>query len=132
MRSWGWTTLPTATPSNTLMTVLNRKLSLLTQWIEDAGDYLSGVGGLQVNAVQPPVAGKRMWRVTNTSATSITALREGRSGQMVILWFDNANTTLVHSATLQLVGAVNYVGAADTALMLATVDGTIWRELLRR
>lgn len=129
MRAWGWTTLPVGTTPAVLLTVLNRKLSLLTQWVEDASDSVQGVGALALNVTQPSVAGKHLWRAANTSATTITALREGRAGQTITVWFDNGNTTLQHGTNLQLVGSVNYTGASGKAIQLGTVDGTVWREL---
>lgn len=104
-------------------------LGRLGAWSRQLVLAFQGVGTLAAGDTKPSVSGRRLWKTANTGATTITELRDGTSGQEIVLWFTDANTTLQHGANLKLVGGVNYTGAAGKTLLLATADGTEWREV---
>lgn len=115
-----------------IATRLNAKMPLLVQALREIARGAAGVAVLAGGSATPSVAGHRVWRVRNTSAQTVTMLREGDAGQQVLLVFEDGNTTLQHGPDLVLVGAVNYTGAAGRVLALVTVDGTTWREYPNR
>jgi len=82
----------------------------------------------------PNVIGIGTLLVNNGSATSITALIGASDGQIVHLVFQNANTTMVSSATLLMTGSVNVTPSAWSVItMLKVPAGTSdrWIELSR-
>jgi len=68
--------------------------------------------------------------VSNTSPTNITGLSDYYDGQIVTLLFTNGNSTLVHSGTFQLAGAVN-LSPTSGATVTMMFHGADWRELGR-
>src|SRR5688500_11524977 len=65
----------------------------------------------------PSVLGAQYFECANTGATSITFLDDGVPGQTVTIRMD-ANTTLVDSATLVLLGGSNMAGTSDDLVTL--------------
>jgi hypothetical protein len=103
-------------------------------------------GGLAVNELRllhataadadttPSVAGVATLYLSNTGATNVTALDDGTDNQVVTLVFTNANTTLVHSATLTLTGSTNVTPSAYSVIKLQRVPAAIsarWVEVSR-
>jgi hypothetical protein len=92
-----------------------------------------GVQAFPANATTPSVgndlSGQR--RTANVAATAITDFLDPYSTQQIVLFVNDANTTLQHGAGLILKGGVNY--AAPNGEMIVLVrDNTLWRELSRR
>lgn len=72
--------------------------------------------------------------LSNTGATSITALDDAVEGQIIRLIATNGNTTLVHSSTLMLAGSVNVTLTAWSSVTLERVPNSIsarWVEVAR-
>jgi len=82
----------------------------------------------------PSVAGIGTLLINNGSAQNITALNSGSDGQIVQLVFQNANTTMVSSASLLMAGSVNVTPTAwsvITMLKVPTSTSDRWIELSR-
>lgn len=78
----------------------------------------------------PSIKGVRSIIFGNTGATSVTAFDDGVPLQEIIVRASNGNTTLVHSASLRLVGKTNRVLTANDCLMfVATNAGTAVTEV---
>jgi hypothetical protein len=72
----------------------------------------------------------KLFKVSNTGATSVTTLDGAQNGDEVALLFTNGNTTLVHSAGFRLKGATNVTpGFANVIRMY--FDSTTWFETSR-
>ncbi len=81
----------------------------------------------------PSVIGREVLRISNTVATSITALDDGTTDQIITILPD-ANSTLVGSTRLVL-NASNFTGSATAAItLLCTGPGAaaVFTELYRR
>lgn len=78
----------------------------------------------------PTVGGGNLFTVANTGATSITAFDDGAEGQVIMLIFSDANTTIVASASIKLIGGLNFVSTADDTMMLVR-KGSAWYEFSR-
>ena len=78
----------------------------------------------------PSVANGNLFTIANTGATVITAFDDGAEGQLIILKFSDANTTITASATIKLVGGLNFVSTADDTLTLIRIS-TAWYECSR-
>jgi len=76
----------------------------------------------------PSVALSNVFLVTNTVATTITDFDDGEEGQLLLLSFADANTTLTDGGNLLLEG--NFVSTANSTILLLKVS-TGWRELSR-
>jgi len=86
------------------------------------------------NATTPSVAGGKIWYTNNTGATSITNFTGGVNGQIITLFFIDANTTIVHGATIGLDNSANFVATPDDTLTLGYLwksGGLKWYELSR-
>jgi len=82
----------------------------------------------------PSVDGIGTLLINNAGAQNITALNSGSDGQIVQLVFQNANTTMVSSATLLMAGSVNVTPTAwsvITMLKVPTSTSDRWIELSR-
>lgn len=72
--------------------------------------------------------------LTNAAATNLTALDDGLDDQLVTLIATDANTTLVHSATLMLTGSANLALTAWSSVTFKKVPAVIsnrWVEVAR-
>lgn len=75
--------------------------------------------------------------VANASPQNVTALTGGLVGQQVILYFSDANTTLVNSVGLKLQGSVNVTPTADSVITFigsgaaAGLAPVYWSEVSR-
>lgn len=76
----------------------------------------------------PQVYKTKRLLVTNASAVVITDLRGGTTGQIIVLQFNDGNTTIADSAPFKLTGA--FTSGADDTLTLE-FDGTSWCEIAR-
>lgn len=72
----------------------------------------------------------RTMEITNAGATSITDFDDWTQGQLLTLYFNDANTTVVRSALIRLAGGVNFVSANRATLTLLSLGGT-WTEVAR-
>jgi hypothetical protein len=105
----------------------------------DAGGFVAKEFGstFTTNAATgatPSVDGIGTLLINNGGATNITALNSGSDGQIVQLVFQNANTTMVSSATLLMAGSVNVTPTAwsvITMLKVPTSTSDRWIELSR-
>jgi parallel beta-helix repeat protein len=70
------------------------------------------------------------FKTSNTSATSITTFDNGYEGQVITLRADDANTTLVFSASILLNGSTNFAMTNGSHITLMK-GGSTWRELSR-
>ena len=69
--------------------------------------------------------------IGNTISTSVTNFTDGIQGQVIHCRFANGNTTIVHSASISLQGAVNFVSASNDTLSLVLI-GSTWFEIGRK
>ena len=72
--------------------------------------------------------------IANGGATNITSITGGQDGQVLTLVFQNANTTMVSSATLLMAGSVNVTPTAYSVITMLKVPTSIsdrWIELSR-
>lgn len=125
---WAWGKLATDTKAADLVAVLNQRMAALEHEVRALDRRSNGVGTFPDGAQQPSVAGYERWIVRNSAPTNLSALREGRVGQRVTLVFLTGGTTLVHSATLRLIGGADVTPAVNTAVSLVTADGSTWIE----
>ena len=80
----------------------------------------------------PSVSGIGSLLFQNASATSVTTLDDGVSNQEVQLVFANSNTTLVHSSSFVLSGAVNVTPPIHSVITMRKVAySTAWIEVSR-
>ena len=80
---------------------------------------------LAINDTTPSVAGSNAFAFINTLPTTVTALDDGLSGQVVVIRMDT-NTTLQHGTgadQIRCPGAVNLVGAAQKMVTLVRLGG---------
>jgi len=90
---------------------------------------------LTANSATPSILGHRKWGscghilTANSSATTITDFTGGFPGDEFVLQANDANTTVQHSATLQLNGAVNKVLASAETIRLRRVSSTAWKQI---
>lgn len=68
----------------------------------------------------------------NASATTVTAFDDSAASQELFILFANGNTTLQHSGSLQLRGAVNVTGTTgNTMLFKKFASSSTWYEVSR-
>jgi hypothetical protein len=82
----------------------------------------------------PSVAGVGTLLVNNGGATNITALSGASDGQIVHLVFQNANSTMVSSATLLMAGSANVTPSAWSVITMLKVPSSTsdrWIEVSR-
>jgi hypothetical protein len=80
----------------------------------------------------PSVGAKNtdQFKFSNSSATNVTTFDDGHEGQKLTVIAQNGNTTLVHSESLILQGAVNWnMPAGSTSEFFK--DGSSWRQKSR-
>ena len=82
--------------------------------------------GATTPSVQRPAG---IYYVANSAPTTITQLSNATIGQVVILVFDDANTSITDGGNFALAG--NFTSSANDVLMLVTRDGTNWHEISR-
>ena len=103
------------------------------------GGSLGGTTGyfdiLTANSATPSILGYRKWGscghilTASSVATTITDFTGGFPGDEFVLQANDANTTLQHSAGLQLNGAVNKVMASAETIRLRRVSSTAWKQI---
>lgn len=76
----------------------------------------------------PSVYGINRLSIANAGAVSITQFDDGEDGQVIALNFEDANTTVVDSASIQLSGSANFTSAANKTLVLMKYS-TIWQQI---
>lgn len=113
--------------------------SSIIEWHDTSGTYVGKLRTRYATAVDldatPSVSANiTTLYLSNTGATSVTALDDGLDGQRITLVALNANTTLVHSATLMLTGSVNLAMTTYTSVTFEKVPNAIsnrWIEVSR-
>jgi parallel beta-helix repeat protein len=80
----------------------------------------------------PSIKGRDYWLSSNTGATNITTLDDGKQGDTVRIecTTTGANNTFVDGATMQLSGGANYACGVNQTITLQ-LRGTVWREVGR-
>ena len=103
------------------------------QKLDVAGGMKGGVihrkGTYSAGSTTPSVSGVSYLDINNSSPTSITNFTGAVEGQMLMLVFRNANTTITRN-NAYLAGSVNFTSAANATLTLV-YDGTSWYEVCR-
>lgn len=96
---------------------------------------LSGAFKPRVNATYTPgdttpsVLDSGILSIANAGATTITNFDDGVTGQLIYLFFEDANTT-VNRANCVLAGGVNFTSSANDILVLIKT-ATVWAEVCR-
>jgi len=81
------------------------------------------------NSATPTLPGLQdLVMFNNSSATNVTSIAGGKTGQRLTVMFGNANTTLVDGTNLRMAG--NLTGAINTTISFIH-DGTNWFETCR-
>jgi len=81
------------------------------------------------NSASPTLPGLQdLVLFNNSSATNVTSIAGGKTGQRLTVMFGNANTTLVDGTNLRMAG--NLTGAINTTISFIH-DGTNWFETCR-
>jgi len=93
------------------------------------GGVIHRKGTYSAGATTPSVSGVSYLDINNSSATSITNFTGAVEGQMLMLVFRNANTTITRN-NAYLAGSVNFTSATNATLTLV-YDGTSWFEVCR-
>ncbi len=127
--TWNWVALPRTTTLEQLIQRLNLQMKSLEQETELATADATGVLTFTDADTTPSVQNTKIAITANTGATTITTFDGGEIGQIVVIRFGDANTTLAHGSTLQLIGDTNFTGAAGDMKTFSTDDGTNWREI---
>lgn len=78
----------------------------------------------------PSVAKQNLLLLNNTGATTITNLDDGTEGQLVVLVFNNANTTIADNANIFLNAGVNW-NAPGNATLTLIYSASKWIEIGR-
>jgi len=82
-------------------------------------------------AATPSINRSNMFRTANAGATSITNFTQGVEGQHLTIFIQDANTTIVHNASLIILnGGVNFVGTSGSSISFRRING-IWIETSR-
>lgn len=110
---------------------LRRSLRDLRIAFTQAEQNLAGRRIMGVNSASPSVALARVLLSANTATTNVTAFADGSPGQHITLIFGDANTTLVHGASLQLAGGVNFTGTVGATRQFVTYDGATFYQVQR-
>src|SRR5688572_22912821 len=76
----------------------------------------------------PSVRDGFLYVVTNTVGATITDFDDGVAGQMILLSFTDANTTITDGGNIALSAA--FTGSANDTMILVKV-GTTWQEVAR-
>lgn len=66
-----------------------------------------------VSGATPDISGATLIRLSNGGATNVTSLSAGTANQEILVRFADANSTLIHSASLVLKSGVNETPAAN-------------------
>jgi hypothetical protein len=111
----------------------NLKLAVNTTSVA-AQSVLSGglthrKGAYTPGATTPSAVGVSYFDISNSSATSITNFTGAAEGQMLLLVFRDANTTITRN-NAYLAGGADFISAANATLLLIS-DGTNWYEVCR-
>ena len=77
----------------------------------------------------PSVLNASAMNIVNSGAVSITNFDDGVNGQIIVLRFDDANTTITR-ANAALAGGANFTSSANDTLTLR-FNGSIWEEVAR-
>ena len=87
--------------------------------------------GTYTNAdATPTVAGVNRLVITNSGATTITDFDDGVAGQVIVLQFADANTT-VNRTSCYLAGGANFTSSGNDTLVLVQNDAGLWEEISR-
>lgn len=129
--TWKWFALDTRGRLDLpgLILQLNQRFPKLSRIVEEIGQSVQTVQTFPSGQTTPSVYGASLWKTNNAVAQNITGFDDGLEGQEIIVWAGDANTTIVHSASLFLKGGVSVTLTANEARRFATADGANWREV---
>jgi hypothetical protein len=93
------------------------------------GGIVHRKGTYTAGATTPSVAGISFMSIANSSATTITNFTGGVEGQVIYLYFADANTT-INRNNAYLAGGANFVSTSTDTLVLLYTGGS-WFEISR-
>lgn len=93
------------------------------------GSFLTREGTYTNGSTTPSVDGISYMAINNTSPTTITNFTNGTTGQILVLKFNDSNTT-INRANTYLLNSTNYSSVANGMLTLIFI-GVYWYELCR-
>lgn len=97
--------------------------------LRTTASFSSGSEAFADGESTPSVSGGNVFTTSNSSATTITSLDDGRPGQMVTIVFGDANTMISDAGSFHLAGG--FASTPDDTLQLESTDGTNWYEVGR-
>lgn len=118
-------------PTGAVMTFIKTSANILETGRSFGGlvpGFFTFPDGFSTPEVQ---SGRPHYKLTNTSATTITNFLNGNGSQQITLLATNDNTTIQHNgSTISLVGGVSVVIPSGHSMTLIR-DGSLWREINR-
>lgn len=102
--------------------------------LDVAGNVRGGLIGRQASLsdgdTTPSVDGMTFVMTANTSSTTITNFDDGEQGQILTIYFGDANTT-VNRDNIYMGGSATFTGSARDILTLVSIGGDKWVEISR-
>jgi len=127
----GGATIAGATTITGVLTVAGANPTVMNDELQIVNDRISfGVVVMATADTTPDVGGGTVFTLTNAGPTSITNFDSGASGQLLIIEFADANSTIVDGGLIQLSGGVNFVSTGGDMLSLVRI-GSVWFETSR-
>lgn len=81
--------------------------------------------------VAPVVALSKYFMTRNSATTQYVNFRSGQNLQVINILFDDNNSTVLDTATIDLMGGLDFTTKRGDSLILTNVDG-IWQETYRK
>lgn len=121
--------------STTNMGMKKPNAGLTTGWdvylngnFDQLDTYLGGMNTLTQNSTTPSVAGAVNWKTNNTSPTAVTNFTGGFSGQVIRVFCQDTNMTMVSGTNLSL---QTPFACTTTNSITLVLNGTVWTEVAR-
>lgn len=76
----------------------------------------------------PSITSGNLMRTANTGATTITNFDDGSSTDLIIVFIEDANTTIAHNSNIVLHGAADRTASTGGAIVRLRHNGTQWVE----
>jgi len=113
------------TVQNHALTVSNGPLTMQN------GALSTASGAIPSGSTSPSVSGGNVFSVSNAAPTTITNFINASAGQMIILVFNDGNTTVQSGGAISLQGNTNFNGTSNDTLTLVNTNGMNWFEVTR-